>query len=346
MQVSSRIHLTGVPSRQYNHVIPSACASTKSSVSHVGSSGHRGTPRGGRSVRGALFFRGSNMFRPPSLAPALALVVWLTAAVSAPAWGVKGHIIVASIAERHLSQKAKAAVKARLGNQRLPDVANWADQIIYLQQYKTISQMYPDNNLFHFVDIPVEAENATGIRDIDGGKNVVVKLDFFKKEMTDNPDKTKQQHALRFVVHFAGDMHQPLHCAVRDNDRGGNKVHVHYPGDTHHTFSLHHVWDDNLVDEAMQTLTMANFIDRLDADITDEQIAAWKQGTTDDWAWETHKLAVEKAYKKADGTPIPKASEGVFTLEPKYVSDNAQVVRGQLQKAGIRLAAVLNDAFK
>jgi hypothetical protein len=279
--------------------------------------------------------------------PGLALAVLLTAGVSARAWGVKGHTIVASIAERHLSQKAKAGVKQLLGNQRLPDVANWADQIIYLQQYKAISDLYPDNHLFHFADIPVEAENATGIRDLADGKNVVVKLDFFKKDMLDNADKTRRQYALRFVVHFAGDIHQPLHCAVRDNDRGGNKVHVHYPGDLHHTFSLHHVWDDNLVDETMQTLTLANFIDRLDAEITDEEIAAWKQGTTDDWAWESHKLAVEKAYKKADGvTPVPKAGEGVFTLEPKYVTDNAVVVRGQLKKAGIRLAAVLNDAFK
>jgi hypothetical protein len=89
----------------------------------------------------------------------------------------------------------------------------------------------------------------------------------------------------------------------------------------------------------------ADYVRRLDAAITMDQARSWQMGEIKDWAWESHQIAVACVYKLADGkTELPR--EGPANLDGAYVSKNKVIVAKQLQKAGIRLATVLNKAFE
>ena len=91
----------------------------------------------------------------------------------------------------------------------------------------------------------------------------------------------------------------------------------------------------------MAGLSWDDFADRLDNRITPEQRKEWERGDLKGWIVDAHKLARDKAYA---GVPIA-GQDMVFTLPQRYLDDNAEVVKGQLQRAGVRLAKVLNEAF-
>jgi len=275
---------------------------------------------------------------------ALLLGCWAGAG-TARAWGEKGHVIVAAVAEAHLNQKAKAGIHRLLGNRRISDtrLANWADLIKSSSAYQ---RKYPKNSSFHFVDIPVKEDSFDPARDGNGGNNVIEAIDRFRKVLRDSGDATERKEALLFLVHLVGDLHQPLHCADRDKDRGGNLLKVTFVEDRSRGLNLHRVWDTNLVNEAMGDLEPLDYARRLDAAISADQQAGWQKGKVEDWANEAHKVAAEKSYRRADDgrTWLPK--EGPVTLSQDYADANKVVVEGQLKKAGIRLALVLNEAFK
>ena len=107
---------------------------------------------------------------------------------------------------------------------------------------------------------------------------------------------------------------------------------------------MHMVWDGKLVADAMDGLALADFVVRLDEGMKDEDRKKWKLGTPDEWAAENHQIAAEYAYKAADGTPLAKT--GTIDLDNAYVRRTTPVVRMQLQKAGLRLAEVLNECLE
>jgi len=139
-------------------------------------------------------------------------------------------------------------------------------------------------------------------------------------------------------VHLAGDIHQPLHCADRHGDRGGNKRLVFFL-DRREAVNLHSVWDTWLVREMVGKQKIAVFADALDKEITPKQRKEWSTGTSEHWANQFHRLAVEKVYADIpeDGPP-PK-------LGLDYVGSKVPVVAEQLGRGGIRLARVLNGAL-
>lgn len=277
-------------------------------------------------------------------APLLSLLVLgSTATTPARAWAEKGHVAVAANAERHLSPKAKAGIRALLGDRSIADsrLANWADHIKRSAVYR---RKYPNNFYWHFLDIPVGAKGFDRARDARGGDNVLDAVERFRKVLADRKaDPTTRKEALLFLVHLVADLHQPLHCAERKGDQGGNKVKVTYPGATSPRLNLHLVWDLHLVDAVLDGLEPEDFARRADATISPAQAAKWRAGKVLDWIEEGHRLAERRAYKTANGSDLP--ATGVVALDNGYVKKNRPVVREQLRKAGIRLAAILNAAF-
>jgi hypothetical protein len=154
--------------------------------------------------------------------PMLRLLLYIALVIAAPAsalaWGSEGHRIVAEIAEQRLEPVAAKQVRDLLAIENattLADVANWPDQI---------RRQRPETASWHFVDIPITAPAYDPARDCVGGNCVVAKIDQFTAEVR-NPTLPARQRleALKFVVHFVGNLHQPLH-ASDDNDRGGNQT--------------------------------------------------------------------------------------------------------------------------
>lgn len=264
---------------------------------------------------------------------ATVLIVLVLPSIS-HAWGGDGHQIICLIAEDRLSPTAKAGIHELLGkdvNISDADIASWADQV-RRERRETAS--------WHYVDIPVEATEFGEARDGRQGNNVIDKINDFRALLKDpKAPKHDRAEALKFLVHFVGDLHQPLHCADRNNDKGGNARLVFFL-DRPRAVNLHTVWDTTILLDRKGTARVADYADKLNARITPEQAAEWSKGTSADWANESHALAVTVVYADvpADGPP-PK-------LDQEYVKTAGTVIDRQLQRAGVRLATILNDVFR
>jgi hypothetical protein len=137
--------------------------------------------------------------------------------------------------------------------------------------------------------------------------------------------------ALRFLIHFVGDIHQPLHAANHD-DRGGNRIRVSLHG---HRTNLHAVWDNDVV------RAMGNDPERLAAAleraVAPADRARWVKGGSVDWANESFAIASREIY----AAPDIRGRENV-RLRDDYPESERPFVAVQIEKAGVRLAAVLN----
>lgn len=304
-----------------------------------------------RSIRTLAYRLGRGFgFLPPRLATWLVAVTvgGLIAPPNLWAWGRNGHLIVAKIADLNLSNKAQTAIYGLLGQSiATDDNASWADDIKPGHRLAhVVGNRYPNNSKWHFVDIPFDADSYDAGRDCSNNDCIVDQLNRFLDKLADPSAKERdRREALLFVVHFVGDIHQPLHCAERNGDHGGNNVHVASYGEHHeHHLNLHAVWDDNLVyeNENLRHLTPEDTAQRLNSSITSDQRRDWAQGSPQDWAWEAHRLAVDKAYIDGEGSALP-ADE--VDLDQEYIQTRKAIVREQLQRAGIRLANALNNAF-
>lgn len=261
---------------------------------------------------------------------------------SASAWWEDGHVIASKVAERNLSPEARKNLEKLLGPISISDtkICMFADTVRRnpdFPQYKT-------SDTWHYVNRPV-GEEFSHKKHCADGKCVVEKLEEFKKILGDATIESEDRlEALIFIVHLVEDMHQPMHCANR-YDKGGNNLKVRYPKATEgDRLNMHMVWDGKLVADAMDGLVLKDFVVRLDESMKEEDRKTWKLGTADEWAAENHRIAAEYAYKAADGTALGKT--GTIELDDAYVKRNTPIVRMQLQKAGLRLAAVLNECLK
>jgi nuclease S1 len=267
----------------------------------------------------------------------LCLLLNLSQSRRAGAWGEEGHRIVAAIAELRLSQSTKAALKKLIGNQRISDekIAMWADHL---------KGTHPETKKWHYVDIPLDATSFEPSRDCEDEDCVISKLEEFRDVLADKTaSKSERQQALKFVVHFAGDIHQPLHCATRDDasgksDNGGNGRKIHFLNHKKIT-NLHAIWDIDILDESLGDTPALSYAKELNGKISDDDAKKWEKGTFEEWAIEGHDLAKNNAYKDVA------VGGQVVNIDAEYVEKDAPVVDKQLSRAGVRLAKILNDAF-
>ena len=156
--------------------------------------------------------------------------------------------------------------------------------------------------------------------------------EFRKRWRDESANPTERREALLFLVHFVGDMHQPLHCA-NNHDRGGNDVTVQFRGTR---MNLHRVWDSALLDRlpAEQQLFVA-----LEQAISSEDRTTWSAGSVEGWAGESFEAARHVVYGD-----LPHLRPGeIPVLGDAYEHDADPVVERQIEKAAVRLAAILNE---
>ena len=203
---------------------------------------------------------------------------------------------------------------------------------------------------WHFVDIEVASPDETaacfGRPVLAPGQAaypglaqdcVVDKVDEFRRELAD-PGTTAAERltALRFVLHFVRDLHQPLHSSD-DSDRGGNsKLLSPAVGSSR---NLHAFWDTAAVVSLGREPQAVS--DRLAAAITPAQMTAWSAGAPEAWAQEAFALAKSDAY----GRLPPPDSDGKYKLTTAYETMASTDAALQLSRAGVRLATVLNQAL-
>lgn len=248
------------------------------------------------------------------------------------AWGDAGHRIVAEVAERHLDKRARGQLRRLIGEASLASVAGWAD---------LIRDDRPETARWHFVNIPFEASHYDPKRDCAApkpGDCVVAAVERFRRVLGSRTrTDSEREEALKFLVHLIADLHQPLHAADRA-DRGGNDLPVTFFGEEIQSgdrpWNLHAVWDGGLIERT--GLSDRIYAERLQRWLQKQSIFALQSGTAADWALEAHRAAVEVAYRVPDDRKLSK----------EYFEKSVPVMDELLAKAGVRLARLLNEAFR
>jgi nuclease S1 len=263
-----------------------------------------------------------------------ACVIQLALLMPAQAWGPEGHSIVAEIAQRRLTPEAAAKVREILGeNASLASIASWADD------YRAV---HLDSAGWHFVDIPLAAEDYQEGRDCGlstQGDCVIHELARNLHDLTDPAlSPAQRRDALKFVVHFVGDVHQPLHTV--GEFRGYNDLAVCYfsspaKNDCVPT-NLHIVWDVGLIRSIFWD--WGGYVDYLETDwLPAHKDPALAAGTPIDWALEAHRQARDVAVA---GVSMNEH------LGADYLAAVRPTLDRQLAVAGLRLARTLNEALK
>jgi hypothetical protein len=242
----------------------------------------------------------------------------LAMATPALAWGWLGHHIVARLAEAQLTPQARAEVRRLLSEQHaryLSNVADWADDL-----RETDPALFKRTSRLHFVNFHSPDCLYDPPLDCPDGRCLVAAIGHYAAILGDRsrPDAERAQ-ALDFVVHFVGDVHQPLHASSGD-DFGGNDYQVRWH---HRGTNLHRVWDSLMLEDAR--LSAADYAGRLRADRTPAQTG----GTPAQWAEESCRIA-------RDIYPPTR------TITADYVERERPVAEQRLRQAGARLAALLN----
>jgi hypothetical protein len=187
------------------------------------------------------------------------------------------------------------------------------------------------------VNIEISTNGYDAARDCRGEDCVVAQVGKDVRILADHQlAKPVRAEALRFLIHFVGDLHQPLHCAD-NHDRGGNDVRVVIGGEE---TNLHAVWDSDVVAALSQNPDRVASL--LEAQITDDQVKAWSRGSPADWANESFGIAKQDIYSALAGEG---ATTAPIILPRDYAAGERSVAAAQLEKAGVRLAALLNHAL-
>ena len=246
---------------------------------------------------------------------------------SAFAWGTTGHRVVAEIAQRHLTRKARKEIKKLFGREPLAFWANWPDFI-----KSDTTGKWKEASAWHYVDVPGNLSKEEFIEALQAinHKSLYSQIPAMEQTLKDeNASLEDKKTALIFLIHFIGDMEQPLHVG-RDEDAGGNKITVNWFGKK---TNLHAVWDEDLVD--YQKWSYTEYADNIDV-ANENEIAQIQSGSLEDWMYESHKLANEVYDRTPEDSNLSFRYNYIF-----YTKLNRQLLDG-----GLRLAEILNEVFK
>jgi len=255
----------------------------------------------------------------------------LTTAVSAHAWSRQGHQLVGQIAEAHLSPQAAKAVHDLLGADTLASVAPYADE------YR---RDHTETGPWHYVDIPSTEAAYDRERDCpaktagsDWKDCAVDRIPYFVARLKNTSlSKEDRAFALKMIVHFVGDIHQPFHAL--GDARGGNGIQIEFFHSTEcgrYHCNLHGIWDDSLI--AHRGISQEAYYKQLESEIATNHWDAVSQGNPTLWANEAHKLAVHFLLPDKSAVNAPYYDEAIVAIDR------------QLGCAGIRLARLLNAAL-
>ena len=238
----------------------------------------------------------------------------------APDWGQTGHRTIGMIAESHLSKRAKKRIEKLLDGRSLAFVSTYGDDI-------KSDKRYDKYYTWHFVNFPLDGRYEDSEKEAKG--DIFTGIEHCITVLEDeNSSPEDQVFHLKFLVHLIGDLHQPLHVG-RSEDRGGNDIEVswHYKKS-----NLHRVWDTQMIESWNMSYSElgenARKLDRI-------QVEAIEKGSVADWMYESRQLVKEVYVSAKDGDKLG------YAYSYKYLG----TVMEQLQKAGIRLAKVLNDIY-
>ncbi len=248
----------------------------------------------------------------------LLIVLLISIQASAYDWGKTGHRVTGKVAEKYLTKKARKAIDKLLDGQSLAFVSTYADEIKSDRAYRSYGP-------WHYVNVPFDSTYDEHPKSESGDiiTGIETCISVLKSDTASKKDKAFH---LRLLVHFIGDLHQPLHVGLSE-DKGGNDFQVQWYNDG---TNLHRVWDTQMIESYGMTYT--ELADNM-PDITKKQREHLASGTYREWM-EDSRLLVKDIYAN---------TEKGDKLGYRYMYDYFNTLRVQLQKGGVRLAQLLND---
>lgn len=271
-------------------------------------------------MAGALVRRPAQRARRGALRLRCALTGVATLLTILPAvasgFGVLGHRLAERVADSLLCADAVAAVEQLSGSASLVGLGAWADRVRYELAWEHTAP-------WHYINVS-DGESVDVVSRATSD-HVVWAIEQFFNELANTGNAVEHRaNALRFVVHFVVDVHQPLHVG-RASDRGGNGIELIVDG---RTTNLHRLWDTGVLASARRSETQLSHAVAARVRSKDE----WPSSAPLAWAEESRALR-ERVY----------AFERPVT--PQYLSAARAVVERRLARAGVRLADTLNRAF-
>ena len=250
----------------------------------------------------------------------LAALIFIAAIKTAHAWSGPGHRIIAAMAEQRLVPEARAEVRrllAQSGSSTMSDVATWAD----VRDDPAQRVLSKATSRFHYVNFADASCRYQAARDCADGNCVVAAIDRYAGVLGDRSRADAERlDALRFLVHFVGDAHQPLHAGYR-RDRGGNDYQIQFNGKG---TNLHAIWDYEVI--ASRKIGWKKYAQRLQPSTT-----RTAGGDARDWAEESCRITRDDAIY-----PV------AHTLDKNYIETMRVIAERQLQQAAVRLGDTLN----
>lgn len=242
------------------------------------------------------------------------------------AWGKSGHRIIAQIAEQNLTKKSRKEIKELLNGYPMAYSSDWADQI-----RSDTTGIWEHTYVWHYINIPSNLDRPTFQKAIDAVRqeNVYSEIPKLEAILRNKKATTEDRRvALNFIIHLVGDLHQPMHIG-REEDLGGNKISVKWFKENS---NIHAIWDSYLIDFEQYSYTeYASIL----ANIPKWQKKLIQEGNLSDWLFETYQIT------NGIYSDVQSQKELSYGYSYKY----KHIVELQLQRAGIRLAFILNNCF-
>jgi len=313
------------------------------------------------------------------------LVLLLAAEAGFP-WGSEAHRVIARIAAKHLAQQTQARVAALLATDSqagpllsagsggdalasaMAEVAPWADTI-------KGTKLGAGTDNWHFLDLAAGDGAAQVSQRCTNSDCVTAQLSIMTanlqagRSLTNGSNTYSPAQELKFVIHFMGDLHQPLHCAT-NADAGGNCLYTKGFGE----HELHATWDTGLVEQLLRdaegrAISEPALANLLDSEFASQFSAATSVTDFNQMALESHDIAFQaaygpmlalgilpspepRAYLNVDVSQCASEAPDFYNIHPPvdltalYNSATLDAVRWQLAKAGYRLAVVLNTVLQ
>jgi hypothetical protein len=268
-----------------------------------------------------------------ALSNLLLAAILLFSATNAFAWGADGHRLVCGLALHSLSEKGRAFVRETLamgkyldgnGDDDFAEACVWPDKAKYADFKGTYEE--------HFINVPKSEDSVDFARDCAAMDCIAVgiqrSLTWLARPASGEREQARKAASLRFLGHFIGDLHQPLHVSNAE-DWGGNKIKVKWFGEDS---NLHAVWDVGILERAgiryPQSLEM---LESRKTEIGSRNVLMWMR--------ESFRIARGFAYPGIDGKPVQAGDE----LGEAYLGRSEPIVIQQLSRAGVRLAYLIDS---
>jgi hypothetical protein len=276
----------------------------------------------------------------------LGLLALLGAAAPAHAYWEYGHESVARIAWEQMRPNTRHQVGELLRQGRLletPDcpVATIEQASLWADCIKPLGDRFAYAYSWHYqnVDVCKPFDLKSACKD---GNCVSAQIERNARLIADTKVPVRERlTALAFIVHFVGDLHQPMHAGDHQ-DLGGNRVAANY-GVVGGRANLHGIWDGWLAERAISTPPSGP--SAILAGLSAEERSRLAAGSVEDWSREMWSKARDLAYKTMLPDPCGAAPAERPVLDEAEVREMIPEVRANIAAGGLRLARLLDDAF-